>query len=411
MLIRLLYTAGIGMYTLGVRTAALTSEKPRQMCQGWKEAWTKVRPEGRVAWFHAASLGEFEQARPVLEELRKRHPEYKVWLTFFSPSGYEVRKNYAGADVVTYLPMDTMSNARRLVELINPDVAFFVKYEFWYNYMEELNKRGVPTYLFSAIFRKSQYFFQPYGFWFRDKLRTFNHIFVQNDESLQILKHHYLASCSKTGDTRFDRVAQIAAHATEVPEVAQFAEGGQCLVAGSTWEPDEERLKHYGDHCGWRVKMVLAPHMIDEGHLEHIEQLMGRERCVRYSAAKAGADTSKARVMIIDNIGMLSSLYRYGQVAYVGGGFGKGIHNILEAVTYGMPVVFGPKHHKFQEALDIIERWGGASYVSAEELERVLDTWFGDERLRLRAGKRCTEYVKENLGCTEKILAEVEEML
>ena len=408
------YNIGIALYGAGIGVASAFNEKARLMTSGWRKVWeTETVKEGKVAWFHVSSLGEFEQARPVIRRFREEHGEYKVWVTFFSPSGYEVRKDYDEAERVTYLPMDTPRNARRLVEKIRPTVAFFVKYDFWFNMLRELQKRGVPTFLFSAIFRESQYFFKPYGGWFRRQLRCFSHIFVQNEESLKLLKESGVEWCSRAGDTRFDRVREIAQRSEGDRKVERFVEGGsgRRVVAGSSWEPDEEMLKRYMDESGRELRLVLAPHVISENHIEKIERLMGKGVCVRYSQMDEETGITGKNVLIIDNIGLLSRIYRYAEVAYIGGGFGRGIHNILEAITYDVPVVFGPNHRKFQEALDIIRLGGGVGYSRYEELKEAMERLLGDEKERQKASEVCRRYVAENIGSTERIMETVNKLL
>ncbi len=411
---RALYSFGIRCYALGVRIASPFNVKARQMVDGWRQTFGRltVAPVGkdRTAWFHASSLGEFEQARPVIEGFHKRHPEYKICVTFFSPSGYEVRKNYAEADFVSYLPMDTPANASRFVNLLHPTVVFFVKYDFWFNYLDQLRRRNIPTFIFSAIFRPDQYFFKWYGGWYlRHLQKCFAHLFVQNGESQKLLQQHGVEQVSIAGDTRFDRVNAIAQGAKRFEEIEQFLSlhgGTKVLLAGSSWEPDERNLKLYMDHVGKGVTLVLAPHVISESHLAHIESLFGKERCVRYShIAEANPATD---ILVIDNIGMLSSLYRYADVAYIGGGFGRGIHNILEAITFGKPVVFGPNYHKFKEACDIIELGGGFSYSAYNQLQATLDSLTGNPDAYKAAAQVCLSYMGENIGSTDIILSEVE---
>ncbi len=412
---RILYSLAIGVYTLGVRCASLFNSKAAQMCKGWHR-WAETFPKeklngARIAWFHASSLGEFEQARPVLEMFHARHPEYKVVLTFFSPSGYEVRKNYDGADIVCYLPPDTRRNARRLMQLMHPDIVFFVKYDFWFNYLQALKRRGTPTYLFSSIFRPKQYFFRWYGGWFAKQLQCYRHIFVQNDESIRLLRNACINHCSIAGDTRFDRVSDIARQAKSFPAVERFVSDNPVLMAGSSWEPDEENIKSFVERWNKPLKVILAPHMIGESHLERIEEMFKKENCVRYSQLDvADADNAlfQRKVMIIDNIGMLSSLYRYATVSYIGGGFGKGIHNTLEAAVFGCPVCFGPNHSKFQEALELLQCGGAKTYRSADELSEILSKWFCDAESREAASKACTEYMQSHRGATETIIEKTE---
>ncbi len=414
---RMLYTFGIHCYSAAVRVAALFNGKAAQMVAGWKKTFGRlsVAPVGKekTAWFHASSLGEFEQARPVLESFRQQHPDYKICVTFFSPSGYEVRKNYPLADFVSYLPMDTPSNAARYVNLLRPTVVFFAKYDFWFNYLEQLHRREIPTYIFSAIFRPSQYFFKWYGVWFLKHLqRSFTHLFVQNEESVRLLQSHGVAQVSIAGDTRFDRVHTIAQGVQHYPEIETFLarrEGSKVILAGSSWEPDEDNLKHYMDHNSGNLTLILAPHVISQSHLEQIESVFAQYGCIRYSRLGDGQGTP--RVLIIDNIGMLSSLYQYADVAYIGGGFGKGIHNILEAVTFGKPVVFGPNYHKFKEACDLIAQKGAFSYVSYVQLQQHLDTLLSDPDTYHTASAVCRKYLDDNLGSTQLILSKVNEDL
>ncbi|MBQ9587120.1 MAG: 3-deoxy-D-manno-octulosonic acid transferase [Bacteroidales bacterium] len=419
---RLIYSFAISIYALGVRMASPFNEKARQMRDGWRH-WQKrlsqfvgqqsQRQSGRsrTVWFHASSLGEFEQARPVLEQFRRSRPDWKVVLTFFSPSGYEVRKNYDQADLVMYLPIDTRRNARQFVELLQPDMALFVKYDFWFNYLNELKKRGTPTLLFSSIFRPGQYFFRWYGAWFARQLQCYSHIFVQNEESVRLLAGVGYRHTTLAGDTRFDRVFDIAAQAKRFEGVERFVGDNPVLMAGSSWEPDESNIKQFADSYDKPLKIILAPHMIGAGHLNQIEHLMGPEQCLRYSQlVSAEASQLNRKVLIIDNIGMLSSLYRYATVAYIGGGFGKGIHNILEAAVFGTPVCFGPNYGKFQEANDMIACGGARSYNTAEELSQLLGRWLDDSNERKRAAQAAMKYMEEHRGSTAKIMERVEKL-
>lgn len=407
---RIIYTIGIWFYGLGVRTAALFGHtNARLMVRGWKTPKPLSDTATRTAWFHAASLGEFEQARPVLERYRELHPDHRVVVTFFSPSGYEIRKNYAQADAIYYLPLDTPRNVRRFLDAMQPSVAFFVKYEFWFNYLDELRRRGIPTYIFSAIFRPGQYFFRPWGCWFRKQLHCFNHLFVQNEESAQLLRSHGITQVSIAGDTRFDRVHQIAQAAASNAVAEQFAgTDNRVIIAGSSWPPDEEMIAEAIRQLNNpSIKLILAPHVISEEHLCQIEKIFPDSvRYSKFSALQSQLPTPK--VLIIDNIGMLSQLYRYADVAYIGGGFGRGIHNILEAVTFGKPVVFGPNHTKFQEALDIIACGGGWTYSTANELHSILGNLLSDPQAMQAASEQCLQYMEKNLGSTEKILNTIE---
>jgi len=414
-----IYTIAIHLYTLGIRTAALFGHsKARLMVTGWKEvpaALARLEKGKPTVWFHAASLGEFEQARPVLEAYRQRHPECQVLVTFFSPSGYEVRKNYAQAEAICYLPMDTPGNVRRFLDTVHPDKVFFVKYEFWYNYMNALRQRGIDTYIFSAIFRPEQYFFKWYGGWFLRQIGLcFKHLFVQNEESRRLLKGHGIDHCSLAGDTRYDRVHQIAQASEPDAVVERFLQGhdGPVLVAGSTWPPDEQLLARLHESKEWfPERIIIAPHEIHEEHLRSIEALFPNS--VRYSSFSSSSSltsptSSTGRVLIIDNIGLLSKLYRYATVAYIGGGFGVGIHNILEAVAYGKPVVFGPNYHKFQEAHDLIDL-GGCMIVDEHPDVSFLRKLFTDDDIYHAASDACLQLMHRNLGSTNIILKAVDE--
>ena len=414
---RILYTIGIWFYGFGVHVAALFGHRnARLMLRGWHHWGEELRKlDGRpVVWFHAASLGEFEQARPVLESYIDKHPEQQVLLTFFSPSGYEVRKNYPKAQAVCYLPPDLPLTVRCFTKRIkNLQAAFFVKYDFWFNYLAALKRRGVPTYIFSAIFRPGHYFFKPWGRWFLRQLnRCYTHLFVQNEESLRLLREHGVEHCTLAGDTRFDRVHQIAVAAEGNDTVERFLDGhdGKVLVCGSTWPPDEalitQAIKHSSNQA---IKLILAPHVINEEHLKQIETLFPDS--IRYSQLSNSTTklNSHTSTLIIDNIGMLSKLYRYADVAYIGGGFGVGIHNILEAVTFGKPVLFGPNYSKFQEAKDIIARGGGWSHSNSDELAAHITSLLTDADTYRKASQACTEYMEANLGSTDKILNTIED--
>lgn len=358
-----------------------------------------------VAWVHAASLGEFEQGRPVIEAIRRRHPEYKILLTFFSPSGYEIRKNYEGADWVFYLPADTPRNAKRFLETVRPRIAIFVKYEFWLNYLSELRKTGVKTFIVSAIFRRDSIFFRKYGKAFRRALAAFEHIYVQDRDSETLMKSiGFGQNVTVAGDTRFDRVADLARAAKELPEIADFAQGREVFAAGSTWAPDEKILQRLINENP-EVKFVVAPHEMDE---ERIEALIRNTRggVVRYTAmmsAPVGAAVD-AQVLIVDTLGILSSVYRYARYAYIGGGFGAGIHNTLEAVTYGLPVAFGPNFYKFREARELIGLQAAACVENGDQLSE----WFGGLRSDKEAydaiSRKALDYIESNTGATDRVI-------
>ena len=402
---RYIYSAAIRLYGLGIFAASFFNPKARLWIRGRKGILHQIEDKvknNRVIWFHAASLGEFEQGRPVMEEIRHRYPGYTILLTFFSPSGYEIRKNFGGADYVFYLPLDTKQNAARFISMIKPVMAIFIKYEFWYHYLFQLHKNQIPVYLISGIFRPGQIFFQWYGKWFRKMLSYFDHLFVQNQESLALLHGISVSNVILAGDTRFDRVRQIAASTHEIPVAARFKGDHLCIVAGSTWPGDEDLLIRYINSCKETVKLILAPHEIHEEHIRRIIQQLKRS-FVRFSEAKDNT-VPDIQVLIIDNIGLLSSLYRYGDIAFIGGGFGKGIHNILEAATFGLPILFGPNYAKFNEAVELAGLGGAVSVAGMDELQSRLNHWFSDKADRLRSGLVSKEFVHQKAGATSVIL-------
>ena len=429
-----MYNVIIYMYLLGVAIYSRFNEKVRKMWRGEREAFSilreKVDPQAKYVWFHAASLGEFEQGRPLMEQLRREHPEYKILLTFFSPSGYEVRKNYEGADIITYLPLDTITNARRFLRIIRPVMAFFIKYEFWYNYLHILKHRGVPVYSVSSIFRPDQVFFKWYGRQYGKVLNCFTHFFVQNELSKELLAKIGITDVTIVGDTRFDRVLQIKEAAKNLSKVEYFCEYNiaddpepddeevwtACagfthpkgvFVAGSSWPPDEDIfIRYFLEHklFGYgKWKLIIAPHVIDESHLVQIEQKLDGCKVVRYTKAEC-YDLESADVLIIDCFGLLSSIYRYGDVAYVGGGFGVGIHNLLEAAVWSVPVFFGPNNQKFQEAQGLKQN-GGLEITDYESFASQMDRLAKDTDYLKAQGELAGRFVESLSGATEKVLA------
>lgn len=395
----ILYNFGIRLMQAYVAVAALFNQKMRARHRGGKATFAALAHadvQGYV-WFHAASLGEFEQARPMIERLRSKEPDTKILLTFFSPSGYEVRKNYDQVDLVCYLPFDIPGYVRRFIDLVQPTKAIFVKYEFWANYLLELERRAVPTYIISSIFRPKQIFFKPYGGFFRRLLHCYTTLFVQDEASKKLLVEHGVERVVVGDDTRFDRVADIAAAAKDLPIAAAFAEGYKVLVAGSTWEPDEELLTRYINANKDICRLIIAPHVVSP---QHIEKLCAKLRCnfVLYSHTTPD-EAAKANCLVVDTIGILSSLYRYGHVAYIGGGFGVGIHNTLEAAVWGMPVVFGPNYDKFREARDLIACGGGFCVRSYRHFEDCITALLIDHD----AGQKAGEYVKKHVGATDRL--------
>ena len=399
------YNLAIVLYDIVIHLAAPFSRKPRKMMKGhwvvYELLRQQVEKDVRYIWFHAASLGEFEQGRPLIEKIREKYPDYKILLTFFSPSGYEVRKNYRGADIVCYLPFDKPRNVKKFLDIINPCMAFFIKYEFWKNYLDEMHRRRIPVYSVSSIFRREQIFFKWYGGAYRDVLKDFDHLFVQNETSKRYLSKIGITRVTVVGDTRFDRVLQIREEAKYLPLVEKFKAHSPTFVAGSSWGPDEDLfLEYFNTHP--EMKLIIAPHVIDENNLVEIIGKLKRPY-VRYTRADE-KNVLKADCLIIDCYGLLSSIYRYGEIAYIGGGFGVGIHNTLEAAVYGIPVIFGPKYQKFMEAVQLLEAKGAYSIKNYEELEALLDRLFSDKAFLSETGANAGYYVTSNAGATERIL-------
>ena len=404
----MIYNLIIYLYASAVRLAALFNKKASLMVAGHTEAFNKLKKEidssTKYIWFHAASLGEFEQGRPLIEEIRKQYPDYKILQTFFSPSGYEVRKNYKGADIVCYLPFDTPGNAHRFIALAKPCMAFFVKYEFWKNYLVELNRKSIPVYSVSSIFRDNQIFFRWYGASYRNVLKLFTHLFVQNEYSVSLLEKISVRNTTVVGDTRFDRVLEICRQAKDLPIVEQFKGNAVTLVAGSSWAPDEDIfIPYFNAHP--KMKLIIAPHVIDESHIKEIIGKLDRT-VVRYTQATPET-VAQADCLIIDCFGLLSSIYRYGEIAYIGGGFGVSIHNTLEAAVYGMPVIFGPNNKKFQEAQDLLVCKGGFEILGAQDFNQLMDRFLTDNSFLDKAGKKAGNYVRDNSGALEKIMHEI----
>lgn len=439
-----MYNIAIYIYLIGVAIGSLFNKKIKKMWRGEREAVDllkeKVDPTAKYVWFHAASLGEFEQGRPLIEQLRATHPEYKILLTFFSPSGYEVRKNYEGADIVCYLPLDTIRNARRFLRAVHPVMAFFIKYEFWYNYLHILKHRGVPVYSVSSIFRPGQVFFKWYGRNYAKVLHCITHFFVQNEVSLQLLKGIGIDEATVVGDTRFDRVLQIKEQAKELPIVEAFkgingkgeackgalaedackedlsedackgdlsengCKGCKVFVAGSSWQPDEDIfIRFFNDHPDW--KLIIAPHVIGEDHLAYILDKL-QMKAVRYTQATEQS-AAEARCLIIDCFGLLSTIYRYGEIAYVGGGFGVGIHNVPEAAVWGVPVLFGPNNKRFQEAQDLLACKGSFEVTDYDSFNTIILRLISDDKFRHQCGEASANYVKSRSGATDIIMKSV----
>ncbi len=407
-----MYELFIILYNIGVWVASFFSKKVRTMWKGEHRTFRvlreKIDPNAMYIWFHAASLGEFEQGRPIMEAIRREHPGYKILLTFFSPSGYEVRKNYDGADVVVYLPIDTKRNVRRFLRLTNPVMAFFIKYEFWSNYLHMLKERHVPTFSVSSIFRPNQIFFRAYGKDYGKVLDCFTHFFVQNEESRDLLKSIGIDCVSVTGDTRFDRVLQIRDAGKSLPIVENFVGGTaedrpHVFIAGSSWPPDEDIfIRYFNEHRDW--KLIIAPHVIGD---DHMKQILGKleRKTVRYTEATT-ENVVGAECLIIDCFGLLSSIYRYADVTYVGGGFGVGIHNVLEAAVWGKPVIFGPNNKNFQEAQGLLKAGGGFEITSYDDFVGVMRKLADDKALE-QSRERAGGFVESLAGATRQIMKEV----
>lgn len=418
----MIYNIVIYFVLWGIAIASLFSEKVRKMWRGEREAFKilkqKVDPDAKYIWFHAASLGEFEQGRPLMERIRKDYPQYKILLTFYSPSGYEVRKNYEGADIICYMPVDTRLNAIRFLRLVRPVMAFFIKYEFWSNFLHILKHRNIPTYSVSSIFRENQVFFKWYGRNYAGVLKCFTRFFVQNEESKRLLEGIGITAVDVVGDTRFDRVLQIKEAAKQLPICEAFRTGVassqsadvphhdfKVFVAGSSWPPDENIfIPFFNEHKDWRL--LIAPHVIAEEHLKLILSLIKDKKVVRYTQTTP-EEAAEADVLIIDCFGLLSSMYNYGDVAYIGGGFGVGIHNTLEAAVWNMPVIFGPNNKKFQEAQGLLKSGGGFEINTYEDFSGLMSSLMNDEAFLNQAGDKAGTFVAHLAGATDKVLASV----
>lgn len=418
----MIYNIVIYFVLWGIAIASLFNEKVRKMWRGEREAFKilkqKVDPNAKYIWFHAASLGEFEQGRPLMERIRKNYPQYKILLTFYSPSGYEVRKNYEGADIICYMPVDTRLNAIRFLRLVRPVMAFFIKYEFWSNFLHILKHRNIPTYSVSSIFREDQVFFKWYGRSYAGVLKCFTRFFVQNEESKRLLEGIGITAVDVVGDTRFDRVLQIKEAAKQLPICEAFRTGVassqsadvphhdfKVFVAGSSWPPDENIfIPFFNEHKDWRL--LIAPHVIAEEHLKLILSLIKGKKVVRYTQTTP-EEAADADVLIIDCFGLLSSMYNYGDVAYIGGGFGVGIHNTLEAAVWNMPVIFGPNNKKFQEAQGLLKSGGGFEINTYEDFSGLMSSLMNDETFLKQAGDKAGAFVAHLAGATDKVLASV----
>lgn len=407
-----MYNLILYIYAFGAWVLSFFDKKVKKMIEGQRQTedilQKGIQPQDSVVWFHAASLGEFEQGRPLMERLRREHPEYKILLTFFSPSGYEVRKNYEGADVICYLPFDTPRRVRRFLKLAHPEIALFIKYEFWQNYLMQMHRSGVRVYSISSIFRPNQHFFRFGGN--PKPLRQFNQLFVQNEKSKDLLATLGINNVMVVGDTRFDRVIDISRQAADLPEVETFVkDGSPVFICGSSWQPDEEiYIPYFAAHKDW--KLIIAPHVVSDENLKRLEQLLNANgmESVRYTELSEASDVkSDKRVLLVNCYGKLASIYRYATVAAVGGGFGVGIHNLPEAAVYGVPVMFGPNNKKFREAQALLREGGAVEYTDAASFAGTMDKFIADKDALTKAGKIAGDYISNNAGASEKCYKEI----
>ena len=406
----LLYQFFIKTYWLIASVYALFHKKAKQFVSGRKNIFQNLKDripsDKNIIWIHCASLGEFEQGRPLIDHWKSKFPGDFILLTFFSPSGYEVKKAYPNADYVSYLPMDTRKNAHRFINLVKPSKALFVKYEFWLNYIDALAKQNTPIYLVSGIFRKQQHFFQWYGNIFRKRLQKFHHFFLQNESSAELLAKIGLKNLTVTGDTRFDRVKEIASNTQSYSNLETFSKDALVILGGSSWPAGEKLLAQFFARKNYQnLKLIIAPHQVNEIHINEIINLFP-EKPALWTDVKE-QNTINSDILIINTMGILSSLYQYADIAYIGGGFGKGIHNTLEAATFGIPVIFGPNYHKFQEAIALIEQEGAFTISGFEDLGKVLDQLIRDESYRQKSGENAGQYVQKNAGATEIIMEHI----
>jgi 3-deoxy-D-manno-octulosonic-acid transferase len=405
----LIYNLGVFIYQLLIAVVSNFNHKAKLWRDGRKN-WevrlrSAIKENEKIVWFHCASLGEFEQGRPVIEAFREKYPTAKILLTFFSPSGYEVRKNYSNADYIFYLPIDTRRNAIKFIEIANPVAAIFVKYEFWYHYLNQLKKRSIPTFIISAIFREDQAFFKSYGSWYRKFLSNFQHLFVQNKKSQELLVGIGITNVTIAGDTRFDRVIANSLSTKRIQLFEEFAANSKVLVAGSTWPKDEEILIEYFKENPYNLKLIIAPHEINPQDIERLKERFGSKSFL-YTKPE-GVNPKEAKILIIDTIGVLSSAYRYGTISYIGGGFGAGIHNTLEAAVFGIPVVFGPNYQRFQEAVELIDIEAARSIESKEVLASAVNHYFESPDGFQKVTNSLTDYFARKAGATKIIVENI----
>ena len=415
----LLYSIATRSYSGAIAIASLFgNQKAKLWWNGRKKQWENlksVNKDDEWIWIHVSSLGEFEQGLPVIEKIKQNFPKYKILLTFFSPSGFEPRKNFQLADKVAYMPSDTMSNAKKLIKNFNIKAAFFVKYDFWFNYIKVLKNNNIPLYYISALLHKDHYFFKPYSFWFRKQLKNVTHYFVQNDETAQLLNSININEVTITGDTRFDRVFEIARQSQSFPEIEKFINGRQCIIAGSSWQPDEKLLIPFTKEMPDNYCLIIAPHDISDSHIKQITSQLDDYVLYSQLSTDKGQQTfstnKKCKVLVIDAIGILKKIYKYARFAYVGGGFMSSIHNTQEALVFGCPVVIGPKYHKFVEAVDLVEAGGMFSVSNKKEFDDIFEQLMNDEDFYNKASGICQDYIQLSIGATDKIVKHLESKL
>ncbi|MBQ4549063.1 MAG: 3-deoxy-D-manno-octulosonic acid transferase [Bacteroidales bacterium] len=411
---KILYSLAIRLYSGAIALASLLgNKKARLWWKGRKNQWDNLKSldkNDEWIWFHVSSLGEFEQGLPVIESMKKKFPHYKILLTFFSPSGYEIRKDFQLADKVAYMPSDTSTNAKKLLKNFNIKMAFFVKYDFWFNYMKALKNNDIPLYYISALLHPDHYFFKFYASWFRKQLFNVTHFFVQNDDTAKLLKSIGIKDVTVTGDTRFDRVYEIAKQSKSFPEIEDFIAGRKCIIAGSSWQPDEKFLIPFSKNMPDDYCMIIAPHDIAESHIKQITSQYESQQSIVYSQQvneTTCQQVNKPKVLVIDTIGILKQIYKYARFAYVGGGFMSSIHNTQEALVFGCPVVVGPKYHKFVEAVDLVEKGGMFSVANQQEFDEIFEKLMNDDAFYSKASGICQDYIQLSIGATEKIMARI----
>ena len=402
---RILYSIVIHLYISAIYIASHKSNKAKLWINGRKNTLNdlkeKCKDKKNIIWFHCASLGEFEQGRSLIELIKKEKPEYTILLTFFSPSGYEIRKNYPYADIISYLPADTCRNSNRFLEIVKPKFIFFVKYEYWFNYIHEAHKQHIPFYIISAILRKNQRFFKFYGFWFRKQLSKISYFFTQNEETKKLLKSIHITQCEVFGDTRFDTVSELSPLIDS--KIEKFIDNKQTFIAGSTWYADEKIIASFmNEHDS---KWIIAPHEIHQEHLQQLQTLFSKYGCLLYTDIFENTNFADSKVLIINTIGLLKGIYHYGKVAYIGGGFGKGIHNVLEAATFGKPIVFGPNYKHFREACDLIEKKAAFSIHNESDFSKIMNIFIQDSIFIEKASLTAKKYVEKQKGTSERIFS------